>query len=169
MKKGVYHKDKYTFSGMLSDEALWTFEFFSKSLADTLSDYLDVMEENHLCIPADDADELFDMLEDISADLRDDYHADCLQLGRFRKNILAFYDLAFSLCSDLEDDLSDAPLEAVYYSQVFVQGLKHFLPVMLQSLLMDLPESQKLQQFIEQIQRDFSGLAPLDIHGSRLN
>lgn len=168
MKKGVYHKDKYTFSGMLSDEALWTFEFFSKSLADTLSDYLDVMEENHLCIP-DDADELFDMLEDISADLRDDYHADCLQLGRFRENILAFYDLAFSLCSDLEDDLSDAPLEAVYYSQVFVQGLKHFLPVMLQSLLMDLPESQKLQQFIEQIQRDFSGLAPLDIHGSRLN
>ena len=126
MKKGVYHKDKYTFSGMLSDEALWTFEFFSKSLADTLSD-------------------------------------------RFRENILAFYDLAFSLCSDLEDDLSDAPLEAVYYSQVFVQGLKHFLPVMLQSLLMDLPESQKLQQFIEQIQRDFSGLAPLDIHGSRLN
>lgn len=166
MKKGVYHKDKYTFSGMLSDEALWTFEFFSKSLADTLSDYLDVMEENHLCIPAD---ELFDMLEDISADLRDDYHTDCLHLDRFRENILAFYDLAFSLCSDLEDDLSDAPLEAVYYSQVFVQGLKHFLPVMLQSLLMDLPESQKLQQFIEQIQRDFSGLAPLDIRGNRLN
>ena len=52
MKKGVYHKDKYTFSGMLSDEALWTFEFFSKSLADTLSYYLDVMEENHLCIPS---------------------------------------------------------------------------------------------------------------------
>ena len=44
-----------------------------------------------------------------------------------------------------------------------------FLPVMLQSLLMDLPESQKLQQFIEQIQRDFSGLAPLDIRGNRLN
>ena len=83
--------------------------------------------------------------------------------------MLAFYGLAFSLCSDLEDDLSDAPLEAVYYGHVFIQGLKHFLPVMLQSLLMDLPESQKLQQFIEQIQRDFSGLAPLDIRGNRLN
>ena len=169
MKKEVHHKDKYTFSGMLGAEALWTFEFFSKSLADTLSDYMDVMEENHLYVPEDDADELFDMLEDISADLRDDYHANCLQLGLFKEKMLAFYGLAFSLCSDLEDDLSDAPLEAVYYGHVFIQGLKHFLPVMLQSLLMDLPESQKLQQFIEQIQRDFSGLAPLDIRGNRLN
>lgn len=162
MKKGTHHSGKYTFDGLLGAEGLMTFEFFSKSLADTLSDFMDVMAENHIDVPQGTED-LFDMLEDISIDLWDDYHADCLRLGVFKEKILDFYSLAFALCNDLEKSLSDGPDEAVYYGQIFFQGLKHFLPAMLQSILMDLPESQNLYQFIEQTEQDFIGLTPSGI------
>lgn len=98
------------------------------------------MEDAGLAVP-DNVGDIADALGEMGSHLMEDYQRGELDLGRFKDEILDFYDLNFAVNDALalaimsHDDLQ-------YYYYVYMQGLYIFFPNMMEAFNADIDDAK---------------------------
>lgn len=89
--------------------------------------------------------------------LMEDYQRGELDLGRFKDEILDFYDLNFAV----NDALASAIMshdDLQYYYYVYMQGLYIFFPNMMEAFNADIDDA-KIIPFLDELANEFRQLA----------
>ena len=150
--------ESYIYENPTGSEGLFTFNFFCESVTGALHTLIHVMEDHELEAP-DSLSEIPEHLAQIGIAFSEDYASHKLDLGRFKEDILSFYDLAFTSNDQLAPLVIGAPEEVTYYYLVYSQGINLMFTNLLQSIVRDLPDSANPQSFIQNIMHDFYSLS----------
>lgn len=148
----------YTFTGLTGSDGLLTFNFFCESLVGALHTLHHVLEDNGAEMP-EKASGLPKALADMGSHLLEDYGKNELHLDRFKQELLAFYELAFTVNDELAPIILKGDDGLQYYYYVYMQGVNLFFPNILEGILRDLPEGTDPQPFITDISRSFAVLS----------
>ena len=144
------------FTNLRGSEGALTFNFFCESLSTSLHTLTHVMEDAGLAVP-DNVGDIADALGEMGSHLMEDYQRGELDLGRFKDEILDFYDLNFAVNDALalaimsHDDLQ-------YYYYVYMQGLYIFFPNMMEAFNADIDDA-KIIPFLDELANEFRQLA----------
>lgn len=148
----------YTFAGLTGSDGLLTFNFFCESLISSLHTLHHMMEDAGTEMP-ENASKLPDTLAEMGSHLLQDYSENELHLDRFKQELLAFYDQAFTLNDELAPIILKGSSSLQYYYYVYMQGVNLFFPNILEGILRDLPEGTDTQPFIHDISSSFAVLS----------
>ena len=114
------------------------------------------MEDAGIAVP-DNIGDVADALGEMGSHLMKDYQRGELDLGRFKDEILDFYDLNFAV----NDALASAIMshdDLQYYYYVYMQGLYIFFPNMMEAFNADI-EDEKIIPFLDELANEFRQLA----------
>ena len=135
------------FTNLRGSEGALTFNFFCESLITSLHTLTHVMEDAGITVPDNVG----------GSHLMEDYQRGELDLGRFKDEILDFYDLNFAV----NDALASAIMshdDLQYYYYVYMQGLYIFFPNMMEAFNADI-EDEKIIPFLDELANEFRQLA----------
>lgn len=138
-------------------DGLFTFNFFCESLLGALHSLGHVMEDNKLTMP-EKAQDLAADLANMGAHLLEDYGKESLDLDRIKDELLAFYDLAFTINDEMAPLVMKGDNSLQYYYYVYMQGVNLFYPNLLQSLLHDIPPEEHPEKFADAVNKGFTSL-----------
>lgn len=148
----------YTFSGLTGSDGLLTFNFFCESLISALHTLHHMMEEEGTAMP-EKASKLPDALAQIGSGLLQDYSQNELHLDRFKKELLSFYEQAFTLNDELAPIIWKGDNHLQYYYYVYMQGVNLFFPNVMEGILRDLPQDADAQPFIDDMSSSFAAIS----------
>lgn len=146
----------YIFTELHGSEGALTFNFFCESVITAFHTLLHVMDDANLDLPEKAAD-IPDALASMGGNLMDDYRQEHLDLGRFKNEILDFYDLAFAVSDELAQEIIKEE-DVQYHYYIYMQGLYLFFPNMIQSFSADI-DDKRLLDFIKDMTSEFNQLA----------
>ena len=89
--------------------------------------------------------------------LMDDYRAGSLDLGRFKDELLDFYDLNFTISDALAHVVANHD-DLQYYYYIYMQGMYIFFPNMLEAFSADI-DDENLTPFLNDLAEEFRSLA----------
>lgn len=148
----------HMFTDLTGTDGLFTFNFFCESLVSSLHTLSHILEDAGTAVP-EKARDIPDMLAEMGSNLLQDYSENKLDLDRFKRELLEFYDLAFAANDEFAPIVLQGDQTLQYYYYVYMQGVNLFFPNMLQGILRDLPSGADAQPFMEEISRDFANLS----------
>lgn len=146
----------YVFTELQGSEGALTFNFFCESLITAFHTLLHVMDDANLDLPEKAAD-IPDALSSMGGNLMEDYQHEHVDLGRFKNEILDFYDLAFAVSDELANEIMKEE-DLQYYYYIYMQGLYLFFPNMMQAFSADIGD-ERLIGFLKDMTSEFHQLA----------
>lgn len=144
------------FTNLRGSEGLLTFNFFCESLVTSLHTLTHVMEDSGLDVPEKIGD-IADALGEMGSHLMDDYQQQSLDLGRFKNELLDFYDLNFAVSDALASVVANHD-DLQYYYYIYMQGMYIFFPNMLEAFNADI-DDEGIKPFLDDFAAEFRSLA----------